>query len=95
MDIIIKWMDKTGAWHDFNSADILHMPLKHACHLFNTSTPVVVKQDDAYIVNTEDLRKKYRKSGKFVTEFKTILSTAGGNLDRKLCDVGFIQKEGV
>ena len=93
MEITIKWQDREGKWKDFNPADVMHMPVRHSCHLFsNTKIPVIVKQDDFYVVNTEELKSRYRKTGKFVTTFRTILDTSSAGIDQPLSKHGFINR---
>lgn len=91
MELVIKWQGTNGTWNDFNANDVLHMPVNHTCHLFsNTKIPVIVKQDDFYVVNTEDLKDRYRKTGKPVFTFQTILTGGSVGLDRPLSEQGFM-----
>lgn len=93
MDIEIKWKHPQGDWRCFDINDILHMPVEHSCWLFsNSKIPVVVKQDDCYIVNTDELKNKYRKTGKRCFNFKTLL-TASSMLKRPLWEAGFVQRD--
>jgi len=66
MDIVIKWQDKEGNWQPFDVSDILHMSRDHAIALFSQGTPVIIKQDDSYIVNKVDLLDQYKRQGKSV-----------------------------
>lgn len=91
MEIVINWQNSSGKWINFDPMDILHMPVRHACNLFNnTKIPVVVKQDDFYVVNTEDLKDRYRKTGKKVFVFQSILDTGSAGIDRPLLENGFM-----
>jgi hypothetical protein len=77
-------------WESFPVGDILHMPLRHACHLFSGVFPVVVKQSGAYVVNSDDLQKQYRIKRCRVYTFADILASSSDRLDKKLSEVGFI-----
>jgi hypothetical protein len=77
-------------WVSFPVSDILHMPLRHACHLFSGVYPVVAKQSGAYVVNSADLQKQYRIKRRRVSTFADILASGGDRLDKKLSVVGFI-----
>ena len=66
------------------------MPLRHFCHLFSNSVPVVAKQSGTYIVNSEDLQKQYRVKRRKAITFADVLTKAGDKLDRPLQEVGFL-----
>ena len=90
-DVTLFDKAKAGKWQMLDLKTIDHMPVKHACTLFsNTKIPVIAKQDGAYVVNTEDLKARYRKSGKTVTMFQTLLDS-GSALQHPISDRGFIQ----
>lgn len=62
----IKWQAAPGAWVTFDMADINHMPRNHGISLFSNETPVIIKEDDNYIVNTPDLLAQYQRAGRSV-----------------------------
>lgn len=78
-------------WEQFPQGDILHMSVRHACHLFSGPVPVIAKQSGHYIVNSADLQKQYRVRRHKVTTFEELLQLGGENLDKNLSVVGFIQ----
>lgn len=53
-------------WRKFDVSDILHMPRNHALMLFKTSTPVVIKEGEEYITNSDEIYSQYRKNRKVV-----------------------------
>ena len=77
-------------WEQFPVGDILHMPVRHACHLFSGVFPVIAKQNGHYIVNSADLQKQYRVRKHRVTTFSELLERGGDRLDKSLSVVGFI-----
>lgn len=88
-DIEIRW--KNGdAWEQFPVGDILHLPVRHACHLFSGKLPVIAKQNGHYIVNSVDLQKQYRVKRHRVNTFAELLDRDGDRLDKKLSVVGFV-----
>lgn len=92
MDLTMKYQDRSGAWKDFDMADLMDEPARHSVLMFSrTNIPVVVRQGAAYIVNTEDLKQRYRNAGKKVWMFSTILTSPGDvSLDKPLAVRGFI-----
>ncbi len=95
MDLKINWQDKDDMWKDFDIGSILHLSVRHSCNLFsNSSIPVIARQDGCYIVNTDDLKARYLKTGKFVTTFQTILEIGSAGIDRPLCERGFVRMVG-
>ena len=89
-DIEIRFK-RGDEWEQFPQEDILHMPLRHACHLFSGPVPVIAKQSGHYIVNSADLQKQYRVRRHKVTTFEDLLQRGGDHLDKKLSVGGFIQ----
>jgi len=77
-------------WVSFPVGDILHMPLRHACHLFSGKLPVIAKQNGHYIVNSADLQKQYRVKRHRVNTFAELLDRGGERLDKKLSVAGFV-----
>ena len=63
----IKWQGKAGNWQAFDTNDILHMSRTHGINLFSNGTPVIILQDQQYIVNKVDLFADYKKAHKQVT----------------------------
>ena len=64
MDLTMKYQDRSGAWKDFDMADLMDEPARHSVLMFSrTNIPVIVRQGAAYIVNTEDL-KPYEKTAR-------------------------------
>ena len=90
MDLTIKWVKEDKTWGDFDLDSILHMPVRHACHLFSNKIPILAKQGEVYITNTQALVDKCRKEGKKVTTFEKILETGGEKLDKALEVGGFL-----
>lgn len=90
IEIVTRYKD--GGWVPFNLGSILHMPLRHACHVFDEENAheVVAKQSGAYVVNSEELQKKYRVQRKRCTTFADILAKGGDALDMPLSKVGFV-----
>ncbi|KAA0888806.1 hypothetical protein [Oryzomonas rubra] len=89
--IAIQWQNKKGTWAPFEVTDVLHMSVSHSCYLFlDGRLPVVAREGEVFIVNTPALEKKYRKNGKKVTTFSTILQDTA-RLDFPLGDVGFLE----
>lgn len=86
MEISIKWQDtKTGAWNEFNIADIWKMSRTHAINLFSHKVPVIAKQKDTYIVNSKLLFKQYQHNRKTVKMFSDLVPD-----ERALCVMGLI-----
>jgi hypothetical protein len=83
--LIIKWKDTNGKWNDFYLDDILHMSRTHAINLFSMGIPVVIKQDDQYIVNKVDLFADYKKSRKQVIMLSDCKPSS-----EPLAEVGFL-----
>lgn len=92
MDLTMKYQDTSGAWKDFDLSELMCQPVRHSALMFSRShVPVIVRQGSAYLVNTEDLKQRYRKAGKKVWMFQTLLESPGdGGLDRVLSERGFI-----
>ena len=92
MELTMKYQDKSGAWNDFDMSALMEESALHSALMFSrTSIPVIVRQGEAYIVNTEDLKQRYRKAGKKVWMFSTILTSPGEmSLDKPLVERGFI-----
>lgn len=92
MDLTMKYQDRSGAWNDFDMTDLMEESARHSALMFSrTSIPVIVRQGEAYIVNTEDLKQRYRRAGRKVWTFSTILTSPGDvSLDKPLLERGFI-----
>ena len=91
MEITIKWQKESNDWKNIDTDELLHMSIRHSCNLFsNTKIPIVVKQDDFYIVNTENLKERYRKTGKLVFTFQSILNHCDKLADQLLSVKGFM-----
>jgi hypothetical protein len=84
-EIKINWQDKAGKWHPFDLGDINHMPRNHALRLFSNSTPVVAKEGDQYITNSQTIYDQYRQSNKPVRMFSDIHPS-----EKKLAICGFL-----
>lgn len=87
IDISFK---RDGVWVEFPVDSILHLPVRHACHLFSGNLPVVAKQNGHYFVNSTDLQKQYRVRKNRVTTFAELLERGGERLDKKLSVGGFV-----
>ena len=92
MELTMKYQDQSGAWKAFDLNELMDEPVRHSVLMFSrTSIPVIVRQGEAYIVNTEDLKQRYRKAGKKVWMFSTILTSPGDvSLDKPLAERGFL-----
>lgn len=88
-DIDVRWK-RGDEWVEFPVADILDLPVKHACHLFSGSLPVIAKQGGHYFVNSTDLQKQYRVRKHRVTTFEELLERGGERLEKKLSTGGFV-----
>ena len=88
-DIEIRWK-KGDVWEQFPVGDILHLPVRHACHLLSGKLPVIAKQNGHYIVNSADLQKQYRVKRHRVNTFAELLDRGGDRLDKKLSVVGLV-----
>lgn len=85
MELTIKWKDKAGEWQTFDISDIMHQSRSHALSLFNQGTAVIIKQDDDYIVNKQELYDRYLADGKKVRMIAHCKAS-----DKPIRDVGFI-----
>lgn len=72
-------------WHPFDMADVNRCSRDHCIKLFGNGTPVVIKQDGEYIVNSEALFSQYHRRGATVK----LLSDCQPS-DKAIDEVGFI-----
>lgn len=53
----------TPVWRPFDVEDIYWHSRNHCIRLFNNGTPVVIKEDDKFVVNSDDLLRQYKRRG--------------------------------
>lgn len=75
----------TPIWHPFDMADINHRSRDYSINLFGNGTPVVIKQEGEYIVNSDALLSQYKRRGATVR----LLSDCQPS-GKAISEVGFI-----
>jgi predicted transcriptional regulator len=94
----IKWQDtKITApnWFNFNPADIMHMPVRHAVNLFSNGVPVVIKEGERYIlyasIRQPEPYKEYGNRLKAIRHEKNYTTRALAKMlgltGKELCDI--------
>lgn len=78
-----KKLDKPE-WLEFDTEDILFHSRTYAVKLFSNGTPVIIKQDDRYLVNRRELLEQYKAAGKQVRMVQDCEKS-----DKSVIDVGF------
>jgi hypothetical protein len=87
MNISIKWQQiaEQEVWKIFPVEDILNRSRNHALDLFRRNIPVIIKEGDAIISNSMEMRNIYRRKSFKVYDLVSIQPSTG-----LLQEVGFI-----
>ena len=72
-------------WHEFNTEDILFHRRDYCIKLFSNGTPVVIKENETYICNTDGLFNQYKSSGRAVKRLSDCPPST-----KPVIDAGFI-----
>jgi hypothetical protein len=82
INTVFTQMDKP-AWREFTNYSISR---NHAINLFSGKLIICAKEGDAYITNSEDMRRSYRKAGHRAVLFSTLSAS-----ERAIGEVGFLE----
>lgn len=75
---------KEPVWVDFDNEDILFHSRTYAVKLFSNGTPVIIRENDRYLVNRRELLEQYKAAGKQVKMIQDCEKS-----QKSVIDVGF------
>ena len=75
---------KEPVWVPFDTEDILFHSRTYAIKLFSNGTPVIIKENDNYLVNRRELLEQYRAASKRVKMIQDCNPST-----KSVIDVGF------
>lgn len=73
-------------WHTFDNADLVGKSRDSCVNLFSNGTPVVIRENGKYLVNSRELLDQYQRAGKEVRLLSDCKPSASN-----IIDVGFYQ----
>lgn len=75
----------TPIWHTFDNSDLVGKSRDTCISLFLNGTPVVIRQDDKYVVNSRELLDQYQRAGKEVMLLSDCEPSASNIIDAGFC----------